>query len=372
MELRNHGEIRILGGSVTRMPRVVRPIGHEDRLSIVDHLDELRRRLIICVAALAVAFGICMWQNHALLKVLNTPLQNQTNPKAERGEGTVGQAAAAQQAAAAAASATAASLTTLAQPASGLPAATRAELAIEAVKLRREAQRIPVTPPQTQPITLGVGEPFTTTVTVSLWAALVIALPVILWELYGFVLPAMTPTEHRAVRPLLFAVPVLFIVGVLFGYYVVLQAAVHFLVNFNSGQFNVMVQANQLYGFEATILLAMGIVFQLPVVIVALTRLGILTPQMLRGMRRYALVACAALAAFLPGDAITMLLIIVPLYLLYEASILLAAIVHRSRSAAAENPRGEPATAVGAPAATSGADHSVQQIIDHVDRKLTD
>jgi len=362
----------MLGGSVSRMPRVVRPIGHEDRLSIVDHLDELRRRLIICAAALAVAFGICMWQNNALLKVLNTPLQNQTNPKAERGEGTVGQAAAAQQAAAAAARATAGSVTALAQPSSGLPAATRAKLAVEAITLRREARRIPLTPPQTQPVTLGVGEPFTTTVTVSLWAALVIALPVILWELYAFILPGLKPNEHRAVRPLLLAVPVLFIVGVLFGYFIVLQAAVHFLVNFNSGQFNVLVQANQLYSFEATILLAMGIIFQLPIVIVALTRLGILSPRTLRRGRRYALVACAAVAAFLPGDAITMLLIIVPLYLLYEASILLAAIVHRSRTAAADSPSGEPAPVAGAPVATSGADQSVQQIIDHVDRTFTD
>ena len=303
---------------------------------------------------------------------LNTPLQRQTEPKAERGEGTVGQAAAAQQAAADAAAATANSLETLAQPTSGLPAATRARLAGEAVKLRAQARRVPVSPPQVQPITLGVGEPFTTTVTVSLWAALVIALPVILWELYAFVLPGLTPNEHRAVRPLLFAVPVLFIAGVLFGYFVVLQAAVHFLVNFNSGQFNVMVQANQLYGFEATILLAMGLIFQLPVVIVALTRLGILSPSMLRKARRYAIVACAAVAAFLPGDAITMLLIIVPLYLLYEASILLSAIVHRSWSAVADSPSGEPAAAAGTPVAGSGADPSVQQIIDHVDSSLTD
>jgi sec-independent protein translocase protein TatC len=362
----------MVGGSVTGMPRVVRPIGHEDRLSIVDHLEELRHRLLICAAALAVAFGICMWQNNAILKVLNTPLLEQTNPKAERGEGTTGQALAAQRAAAAAASATAGSLEALARPSSGLPASTRARLAAEVLKLRAQAKRIPVTPPQTQPVTLGVGEPFTTTVTVALWAALVIALPVILWEVYGFILPGLTPRENQAVRPLLMAVPVLFVLGVLFGYFVVLAAAVHFLVNFNSGQFNVLVQANQLYGFEATMLLALGLVFQLPVVIIALARLGILTPQMLRRSRRYALVGCAVIAAVLPGEAITMLLIMVPLYLLYEASILLAAIVYRSRSAAAERPGGEPAPAGGAPLATSGADQSVQQIIDHVDRSLSD
>ena len=95
-----------------------------------------------------------------------------------------------------------------------------------------------------------------------------------------------------------------------------LPAAVRFFVNFNAGEFNVLVQASPYYNFAATILLAMGLVFQVPVVILGATRVGLVTPAQLRKSRRYAIVACAAVAAFLPGDAITLLLETVPLYLL--------------------------------------------------------
>ena len=172
-----------------------------------------------------------------------------------------------------------------------------------------------------------MGEPFTTTITVVFIFALIFSLPVILFELYGFVLPALNPNERRAVRPLLMAVPFLFAAGVAFGYFIVMPAAVRFLQNFNSGQFNVLVQANQYYQFAATVMLAMGLVFQVPVVIVGATRAGLVTPRQLRRGRRFALVACAAVAAFLPGDAITLLLETAPLYVLYEASILVASFV---------------------------------------------
>ncbi len=122
----------------------------------------------------------------------------------------------------------------------------------------------------------------------------------------------------------------LFTIGVLFGYFVVLPAAVRFFQNFNSGQFNVLVQASQYYHFVAVILLAMGLVFQVPVAILAATRAGIVTPAQLAHNRRYAILACAVVAAFIPGDAITLLLETVPLYLLFEGSVLLARLVERS------------------------------------------
>jgi sec-independent protein translocase protein TatC len=121
----------------------------------------------------------------------------------------------------------------------------------------------------------------------------------------------------------------LFLVGVAFGYFVVLPAAVKFFQNFNSAQFNVLVQASQYYKFAATTLLAMGLLFQIPVAILVVTRAGVITPRQLRKNRRYAILACAAVAALLPGDAITMLLETVPLYLLFELSVIVAAIVER-------------------------------------------
>src|SRR6185437_8082958 len=138
--------------------------------------------------------------------------------------------------------------------------------------------------------------------------------------------PALSPDEKRIARPLLAAIPCLFAVGVLFGYFVVLPAAVRFFVNFNASEFN---------RFAATILVAMGLVFQVPVAILAATRVGLVTVEQLRKNRRYALVACAAVAAFLPGDAITLVLETVPLYLLYEASILVASLVDRRTAARA-------------------------------------
>ena len=166
--------------------------------------------------------------------------------------------------------------------------------------------RIPRNPSGDNPVTLGVGEPFTTTIKVALYFALVFSLPVILYELYGFILPALSPSERRVTLPLLTAIPFLFATGVLFGYFVVLPAAVRFFVNFNASEFNVLVQASQFYAFAATVLLAMGLIFQVPVAILAATRAGIVTPRQLRKNRRYAIVACAAVAAFLPGDAITL------------------------------------------------------------------
>ncbi len=355
------------------MTSVIRAIGHEDKLTIVDHLDELRARLIVCLVALGLAFGVCMWQNHALLKVLNKPITEQSEQRAERGEGTIGQAAKLQKAAKATAAETEHALAALAAPSSGLPAATRANIAASLAKLHRAASGYPDGTPQLQPVTLGVGEPFTTTITVCLWFSLVFALPVILWELYGFVAPALTPEEGRFARPILFSVPFLFVAGVLFGYFVVLQQAVGFLVNFNCGQFNVLVQASLLYAFEAVLLIAIGIAFQLPLVVLGAARLNIVTPSQLRRGRRYAFVACATLAAILPGEAITMVLVTVPLYLLYEVSILLAAIAHRSARRSADRGRSDGGGPSGPerPAA-SEAEPTVQQIIDHVDPTLSD
>jgi sec-independent protein translocase protein TatC len=364
------------------MPGAIRTIGHEDRLSLVDHLDELRTRLIVSAAALAIAFGVCLWQNHALLDIVNKPLQTQTRKQVARGQGTVGQAVLAQRGVLNIARDAQGALGVLAQPRSGLSAQARAQLLPLITSLKTDVAKIPSDPPGDNPVTLGVGEPFTTTISVALYFALVISLPVILYELYGFILPALSPGERRVTVPLLAAIPFLFASGVLFGYFVVLPAAVRFFVNFNSSQFNVLVQANQFYGFAATVLLAMGLVFQVPVAILAATRMGIVTPRQLRKNRRYAIVVCAAVAAFLPGDAITLVLETVPLYVLYEASILVASLVQRSQDGrpepAFDRSASTSAQGVGdplrepAPSPNDAAEPGVQDIIDHVDEELSD
>lgn len=361
------------------MATAIRMIGHEERLSLVDHLEELRTRLIVSLAVLGVAFGVCLWQNHALLKVINKPLQTETKKQVDNGAGTIGQAALAQEGIVKTAETMQALLGALAAPHSGLSTHARAQVQPLASALRSDVAKIPRSPAGIAPVTIGIAEPFTTTITVTLYFALIVSLPVILFELYGFILPALEPQERRVAMPLLAAVPFLFAAGVAFGYFVVLPAAVRFFANFNSDQFNVLVQASPYYGFAATILLAMGVVFQVPVVVLGATRLELVTPRQLRRGRPFAFAACAAVAAFLPGDVLTLLLETVPLYLLYEVSILIAALVWRAQrrarpdegSAATSGvryPTGEPTP----PQPDRPAEPTVQDLIDHIDPKLSD
>jgi sec-independent protein translocase protein TatC len=230
----------------------------------------------------------------------------------------------------------------LERPGSGVSPATRASLAGVSPQLHGAIERLSAPPQGDKPVTLGIGEPFTTTIGIAFIFALILSLPVLLYELYGFALPAFSPEQRRITTPLMLAIPFLFVAGVLFGYFVVLPAAVRFFQNFNSGEFNVLVQASAYYHFAAVTLLAMGLVFQVPVGILAVTRAGIVTPRTLRSNRRYALVACGAVAALLPGDAITLLLETVPLYLLFELGVLLASAVERREARRApEMPRSE-------------------------------
>jgi sec-independent protein translocase protein TatC len=311
------------------MTAAVASIGHEDRLSVVDHLEELRARLIVSLAVLTVAFGLCMWQNHALLNIIDRPLAHETQKQVEAGSGPLGSTYTVQQSARTVATQLQVVVRALERPGSGASAATRASLAGVAPQLRGAIARLSAAPQGNKPVTLGIGEPFTTTLGIALIFALILSLPVLLYELYGFLLPALSPEQQRVTTPLMLAIPFLFVAGVLFGYFVVLPAAVRFFQNFNSGEFNVLVQASQYYHFAAIILLAMGLVFQVPVGILAATRAGVVTTRQLRRNRRYAVLACGAVAAFLPGDAITLLLETVPLYLLFELSVLLARILDR-------------------------------------------
>jgi sec-independent protein translocase protein TatC len=308
-------------------------IGHEDRLSVVGHLEELRGRLIVCLAAIAVAFGFCFWQNHALLNIINKPLAHETQKQVKAGNGPLGSTYAVQRSARTVATQLQVVVRALERPGSGVSAATKASLTSVEPALKGAIEHLSGAPQGNKPVTLGIGEPFTTTIGIAFIFAMILSLPVVLYELYGFLLPAFSPERRRIATPLMLAIPFLFITGVAFGYFVVLPAAVRFFQNFNSGEFNVLVQASQYYHFAAVILLAMGLVFQVPVGVLAATRARIVTTRQLRHNRRYAILACGAVAAFLPGDAITLILETVPLYLLFELSVLIARIIeYRERT----------------------------------------
>lgn len=232
----------------------MRPVSHEDRLTLVEHLDELRTRVIVCLLVFGVALALCFWQNELLLEIASAPL-----------------------------------------------------------------------PGDKKLLTFGVAEPFTTTLTVATYGALILSLPILLYQAYAYVLPAFSDRERRIVLPFLIFVPVLFAIGVLFAYFVVMPPAVKFLLGFNDTQFNVQVRARDYYSFFSATMLAGGLVFQLPLGVLAVTRLGIVSVEALSANRRYAYLAIALLAAALPGvDPISMLIEMVPLLLLYELSILIA------------------------------------------------
>jgi sec-independent protein translocase protein TatC len=233
----------------------VKAADFEDRLTLVEHLDELRNRIIVSLGALGVAFALCFWQDSLMLEIANAPL----------------------------------------------PADTP------------------------EPLTFGVTEPFFTTVEVSAYGALVLAMPVILYQVYAFVLPAFSPAEKRVLTPFLIAIPFLFLAGVAFAYFVVMPVAVKFLLNFNEAEFNIQVRARDYYGFFGLMLVAMGLLFQIPIAILSLTKLEVVEPEFFAHNRRYAIFIIAVISAAAPGgDPVSMLLIMIPLLLLYEGSILIA------------------------------------------------
>jgi sec-independent protein translocase protein TatC len=310
----------------------VRRLGHEDTLRLVDHLDELRTRLIVSLAVLGVAFALCFWQNHALLRLVNAPLTSQTQRQVRAGNGPLGASYTDQQSTRAVALQLGQVVAALDRPGSGVSPATRTALQSVEPRLHRAITRLSRPPQGDKPVTLGIGEPFTTTIGITLLFALILALPLILYQLYAFLIPALSPRQQRSVRPLLRAVPVLFAAGIVFGYFVVLPAALRFFENFNSGEFNVLVQASQYYHFAAMTILAMGLLFQVPVAILLAIRAEIVSARQLRRNRRYAVLACVAIAALLPGDLTTMVLETIPLYVLFEASLILAALTERRRA----------------------------------------
>jgi sec-independent protein translocase protein TatC len=307
----------------------LKPIAHDERLSLVEHLDELRTRIIICVVAFMVVGGICLWQDDRILNIVNEPLEEaQNNKPCDETRDPLEQTACWQTAQKRVNERLAAAAEALARSASGEPALrAQADALSEAATAAAEAS--PRGSPR-RPVTLGVGEPLTATLTVAGYAALLISLPLLLYQLYAFVLPAFSPTERRVAMPLMLMVPFLFYAGVTFAYFLVLPAAVDFLQNFNDDSFDVLLQARDYYKFSILVLGVMGLLFQLPIVILAITRMGILTPAQLRKNRRYAILIIAILAALLPGgDPVTMLLMMFPILFLYEGSILLAALLDR-------------------------------------------
>jgi sec-independent protein translocase protein TatC len=179
-------------------------------------------------------------------------------------------------------------------------------------------------------VTLGVTEPFTTSVKVSLLAALALSIPVILWQVWSFLAPAVEPHFERIVLVFVALATALFVTGVLFMYYVVLPRALDFLTSFDAELYDIQIRASYYYSFAALTLLAGGLAFLMPIFVLALVRLRVLTSDRLRKNRSIAFVILLVFAILLPTvDPVSLAFEVVPLVLLFEMSIWLSVLMER-------------------------------------------
>jgi sec-independent protein translocase protein TatC len=181
-----------------------------------------------------------------------------------------------------------------------------------------------------KPVTLGVAEPFIVSVTVSAYAGFLLALPIILWQVWAFFAPAFDAGSERRVLGLVLFATVLGLGGLAFGYFLLLPNAVHWLTNYDTEQFNNLIQAKPYYSFVSTVLLGVVVVFEMPLVILGLVYLGVLSSATLRKHRRMGYFITAVIALGLPGpDPVTTALELLPMWILFEGSIWLAVLVER-------------------------------------------
>jgi sec-independent protein translocase protein TatC len=241
-------------------PRLPRRLDHGEEATLVEHLDELRQRIFVCLGAVVAGFIVTYAFHRHILHWLNRPLPEHVG----------------------------------------------------------------------KPITLGVAEPFLTVLKLSLYGALILAAPILIWQLWAFLAPAADARQERRVRWFTFLASGLLAGGIVFGYFVALPAAVHYLTNFDKAEFNIQLRAKDYYSFTTMVLLAMGVVFELPIFVLALVRLGILTTQQLRKNRRMGYFIVAVIGVALPGiDPVTTVIEIIPLAILYELSIWMSVILDR-------------------------------------------
>jgi sec-independent protein translocase protein TatC len=236
------------------MRRLPRRLGHGEEATLVEHLDELRSRLIISLLAVGVAFPFTYYFHETLIDWLMRPL-----------------------------------------------------------------------PEDRELITLGVAEPFTTGVKVSFYAALAIAFPVLVWQAWSFFAPAVEEGRQRIVARFVAFATALFAGGLAFAYFVILPPALRFLTNFDEELYRIDIRASYYLSFVTLMIFATGLVFQLPIFVLALVRLGILSSAQLRRNRRMGYVLLLGGAILLPTvDPVSLALEVAPLWILFELSIWLS------------------------------------------------
>jgi sec-independent protein translocase protein TatC len=189
------------------------------------------------------------------------------------------------------------------------------------------------------PVTLGPGEPFTVSLMVAFYFAILISIPLLLYEIYAFVVPAFNPREKAVALPIMVVAPLLFLAGAVFTYFIVLPPAIRFLQGYNAAQFQALVQAKPLYSFEVLTMGGVGLAFEMPLVLLGLRAAGVINGKTLTKYWRYALVVIAIIAAAMPGsDPVTTGLEAAPLVVLLIVSMIVLRVAdwRAARRAAAE------------------------------------
>jgi sec-independent protein translocase protein TatC len=236
-----------------------RRLTHGEEATLVEHLDELRSRIIIALLAIVPAFLVAFLFHERIIDWLMKPLPDD--------------------------------------------------------------QRL---------VTLGVTEPFTTSVKVSLLAGLALAVPVLLWQVWAFLAPAVDPHLQRVVLVFIALGTALFASGIVFMYYVVLPRALDFLTTFDEDLYDNQIRASYYLSFVSWTLLAGGLAFLMPIFVLALVRLQVLTSDQLRRNRKIAFVALLVFAILLPTvDPVSLAFEVVPLVLLFEMAIWLSVLMER-------------------------------------------
>ena len=246
--------------------KLPRRLDHGEEATLVEHLEELRSRILLSLLAVAVAFGVAFAFNGEILDWLRNPLPPDRRDKV---------------------------------------------------------------------LTLGVTEPFFLSLRISLYTALAASLPFWLWQLWSFLAPAIEKRQQRVVTIFVLLSTMLFAGGLVFAYVVVLPPALDFLTNYNSDDLNIQLRASSYFSFVTAVLLGIAIVYELPIFVLALVRLGIVSSAALRRQRRLGYVLAVAVAVVLPTvDPISLAFEAVPLVVLFEISIWLAVFFERRWQAA--------------------------------------
>ena len=193
--------------------------------------------------------------------------------------------------------------------------------------------RVAYEDPEFRLINLSPADPFFVTLKLAIVVGILLAFPIVVYQVWSFLAPALEPREKRTIIPALYLGLVLFLAGVALAYFVALPLTLAFFQNFQADFLDQKLEVSKTLAFITKLLLGFGVIFELPVVVMILSALELVTPEFLKSKRRHAIVLITVMASFLtPGDVITLtVMLMVPLFFLYEFSIFLSRMIWKRK-----------------------------------------